>query len=77
MTYSYDPALIRERGKDQMRFEVGDTLTDGGAETAVLSDEEYNALLTDIQPGKQAWIRAKLTVVEAILAAFVPSRYQN
>ena len=33
MTYSYDPARIRERGKDQMRFELGDTVTEGGADT--------------------------------------------
>ena len=33
MTYSYDPTKIRERGKDQMRFELGDTVTEGGADT--------------------------------------------
>ena len=30
MTYSYDPAQIRARGEDQMRFELGDTQTEGG-----------------------------------------------
>lgn len=68
MTYSYDPTRIKERGKDQMRFEVGDTLTDGDADTCVLSDEEYDALLANLKPGNKAWLYAKLSVVEAILA---------
>ena len=67
MTYTYDPLKIREGGKDQMRFEVGDTLVDGGADTCALADEEYEGLLTDLKPGKKAWVRAKLEVVEAIL----------
>lgn len=67
MTYTYDPLKIKERGKDQMRFEVGDTLVDGGADTCALSDEEYEGILTGIKPGKKAWVCAKLVVVEAIL----------
>lgn len=67
MTYTYDPLLIKAGGKDQMRFEVGDTLIDGGADTCALSDEEYAGLLADIKPGKKAWVCAKLAVVEAIL----------
>ena len=67
MTYSYDPTQIRARGKDQMRFELGDTLTDGGAETCALADEEYNALLEGLTPSKKVWLYAKLYVLEAIL----------
>ena len=67
MTFSYDPTQIQARGKDQMRFELGDTMTAGGAETSALSDEEYIAILSDIGPGKRAWLSAKLHIVEAIL----------
>lgn len=67
MTYSYDPSKIKARGKDQMRFEVGDTQTDGGAETCALSDEEYEAMLDGLKEGKKAWLFAKLAVLEAIL----------
>ena len=52
MTYSYDPTQIRARGKDQMRFELGDTQTEGGADTCALADEEYEAVLAGLKPGK-------------------------
>ena len=67
MTYSYDPTQIRARGKDQMRFELGDTQTDGGADTCALADEEYEAVLAGLKAGKKAWLCAKLAVLEAIL----------
>jgi hypothetical protein len=67
MTYSYSPAQIRKRGKDQMRFELGDTQVEWGAETCALADEEYEALLEELPPGKRAWQLAKLNVLEAIL----------
>jgi len=68
MNYSYNPTKIRARGKDQMRFELGDTLVDGGADTCALADEEYDALLEGLNTGnKRAWLAAKLTVLEAIL----------
>lgn len=67
MTYSYDPTKIKARGKDQMRFELGDTLTDGGADTCALADEEYEAALDGLKDGKKAWQYAKLAVLEAIL----------
>ena len=70
MTYSYDPAKIRERGKDRMRFELGDTVTEGGADTCALSDEEYDAILDGLKEGKKAWIHAKLAVLEAIMFRF-------
>ena len=53
MTYSYDPTQIRARGKDQMRFELGDTQTEGGAETCALADEEYEAMLAGLKEGKR------------------------
>ncbi|MFP3153127.1 hypothetical protein LQZ18_01590 [Lachnospiraceae bacterium ZAX-1] len=67
MIYSYDPTKIKEQGKDRMRFEIGDTLVDGGTATCALSDEEYIALLDGIADGRRAWLSAKLAVLEAIL----------
>ncbi len=67
MTYSYDPTKIRAGGKDQMRFELGDTCTEGGAETCALADEEYEAVLAGRKEGGKEWSRAKLAVLEAIL----------
>lgn len=65
MTYSYDPTKIRGYGKDQMRFELGDTLTDGGDETTALSDEEYIAILEGVSA--DTWSQAKLSILNAIL----------
>ncbi len=67
MTYSYDPTKIKARGKDQMRFELGDTQVEGGADTCVLADEEYTAILDGLADGKKAWLSAKLEVLEAII----------
>jgi len=67
MNYSYDPTKIKDRGKNQMRFETGDTLVDGGSDTCALSDEEYEGLLADVENGGMAWKKAKLYVLEAIL----------
>ena len=50
-----------------MRFEIGDTCTEGGAETCALADEEYEAILAEPKEGGKAWLRAKLAVLEAIL----------
>ena len=66
-TYTYDPAKIGERGKDRMRFELGDTDVDGEGQAAALSDEEYNAIL-EAYPGK--WHRAKLALIESIMRRF-------
>lgn len=67
MTYTYDPTQIRARGKDQMRFELGDTQVEGGSDTCALADEEYEAVLAGLKDGKKAWLFAKLSVLEAIL----------
>ena len=65
-TYSYDPTKISEGGKDQMRFELGDTMVEGGADTCALTDEEYNAVI-DKTP---RWKKAKLRCLESILFRF-------
>ena len=66
-TYSYDPTKIGERGKDRMRFELGDTITEGEGQAAALSDEEYEAILATY-PGR--WKRAKLALIESIMRRF-------
>jgi hypothetical protein len=67
VTYTYDPTQIKARGKDQMRFELGDTTVEGGANTCILSDEEYTAMLDGVESTAQAWGSAKLGVLQAIL----------
>ena len=66
-TYDYDPKLIGEYGKDRMRFELGDTMVEGGSDTSALCDEEYMAIL-----GQYAthWKRAKLHCLESICRRF-------
>ena len=44
-TYSYSPEKCQDGGVDQMRFELGDTVTDMDAATSALSDEEYAAII--------------------------------
>ena len=67
MAYTYDPAKIKENGKDRMRFELGDTMIEGGAETCALTDEEYGAIM-ELYPGK--WKKAKLELLRSILHRF-------
>ncbi len=63
-TFSYDPTKITDGGKDQMRFELGDTVTDMCGISSPLCDEEYTAIL-----GKygESWRKAKLKCLEAIV----------
>lgn len=63
-TYSYDPTKITAGGVDQMRFELGDTVTEPGPMTCPLCDEEYDAIIA--QYGK-SWRKAKLKCLEAIV----------
>lgn len=64
--YTYDPTKIAEGGKDQMRFELGDTMVEGGADTCALSDAEYTAIIE----GTPRWKKAKLRCIESILFRF-------
>lgn len=66
-TYEYDPSRIREDGKDRMRFELGDTMVEGGSDTSALCDEEYEAVLTRYP---RSWNRAKLHCLESICRRF-------
>lgn len=65
-TYTYDPTKISDGGKDQMRFELGDTMVEGGSDTCALTDEEYTAIIK----ATPRWKRAKLRCIESILFRF-------
>lgn len=67
LSYTYDGTKISERGKDRMRFELGDVITDDGARNVYLSDEEIKAI---IEVNKPSWLRAKLALVESVLRRF-------
>lgn len=68
--YSYDPDKLQEWGKDRMRFELGDIMTEGGVTTCALCDEEYLALIPEkIHTGRQ-WKKAKLACLESIFRRF-------
>ena len=65
--YTYEPEKISENGKDRMRFELGDTMIEGGADTSALTDEEIAQAL-EMYPGR--WKRAKLALLESICRRF-------
>lgn len=64
--YTYDPTQIAKGGKDQMRFELGDTMVEGGSDTCALSDAEYTAIIE----ATPRWKKAKLRCIESILFRF-------
>lgn len=64
--YTYDPTQIAQGGKDQMRFELGDTMVEGGADTCALTDAEYTAIIE----ATPRWKKAKLKCIESILFRF-------
>lgn len=66
MTYTYDPTQMMDEGKNQMRFELGDTQTDGAPETCALSDEEYTAIIEKVKSDGRGFRYAKLKCLEAI-----------
>lgn len=60
--YTYNPAECQDGGLNQMRFELGDNVVEGQGMTAVLCDQEYNALISKYS----RWKRAKLACLEAV-----------
>ena len=66
-TYTYESEKISENGKDRMRFELGDTMVEGGSDTSALTDEEITAAI-EMFPKK--WKRAKLALLESICRRF-------
>ena len=69
-SYTYDPGKISENGVDRMRFELGDTMTDGKESTCALCDEEYAALIPDTIRSRRQWLKAKLACLESIFRRF-------
>lgn len=65
-TYSYDPSKIDSGDFNQIRFELGDTDTDGGKKTCAFCDEEYAALINKAVNGGRSWNYAKLLCVRAL-----------
>lgn len=65
-TYTYNPECLLEAGKDTMRFELGDTMVEGGKMTAYLSDEEITAMIAKYN----SWNLAKFKLVESVLMRF-------
>lgn len=65
--YTYDPANVKEPGKDRMRFELGDTMVEGLSDTSALTDEEIQAAI-DCYP--KSWKRAKLMLLESLCRRF-------
>lgn len=55
--FTYAPEDINGRTVSRARFELGDTLTDGGSETCMLCDEEIEAVLSDTKGWKSALYR--------------------
>lgn len=66
-TYEYKPQNLKDKAKDLMRFQLGDTEVEGGADTCALCDEEYDAIL-EMYPDN--WDRAKLACIESIFRRF-------
>ena len=66
-SYNYDPASITEYGKDRMRFELGDTMVEGGSDTTALTDEEIEAAISTYP---KSWKRAKLMLLESLYRRF-------
>lgn len=64
MNYTYDPTKITDKGVDQMRFELGDTVVDMQGMSSPLCDEEYQAI---INKDGANWKLARLHCLEAIV----------
>jgi hypothetical protein len=65
--YTYEPEKIREPGKDRMRFELGDVMVEGAADTTALTDQEIQAALA-CHP--KSWKKAKLMLLESLCRRF-------
>ena len=65
--YNYDPEKITEFGRDRMRFELGDTMVEGGSDTSALTDAEIDAALAS---HPESWKRAKLMLLESLYRRF-------
>ena len=69
-SYTYDPVNAGTYGKDRMRFELGDTMVEGGEDTCALCAEEYAAIIPDKVYTKRQWKKLKLRCLESIMHRF-------
>ncbi len=69
-SYTYTPSNLTEYGKDRMRFELGDTMVEGGVATCALCDEEYTAVIPASVKTTRQWKKAKLRCLESIFRRF-------
>lgn len=63
-TFTYEPLHCQDGSLNQMRFELGDTVVVEAGLPAILSDEEYYAI---INAHEGNWKKAKLICLEAIM----------
>lgn len=54
MNYTYNPIEITQSSVSRARFELGDVMVDGDAETCMLSDEEIQAVISSTPKWKTA-----------------------
>ncbi len=66
-SYNYNPADVIGQTISHMRFELGDTMVEGGSDTAALTDEEIQAA---IETYPKSWKRAKLMLLESLYRRF-------
>lgn len=66
-SYNYDPAKVKEPSMDRMRFELGDTMVEGGSDTAALTDQEIGAA---IEAYPRSWKKAKLFLLQSLYRRF-------
>ncbi len=69
-SYNYDPSKVTDKGMDQMRFELGDTMIEGKEVTCALCDEEYTAIIPETVHTTRQWKKAKLACIESIFRRF-------
>lgn len=68
-TYTYDPLRIFDSGVNQLRFELGDTATEGVAEqTCVLCDEEYQSVIQYGEKNNLSFVHIKIICLKAIIS---------
>lgn len=66
-SYNYNPVDIKEQTVSRMRFELGDTMVEGGSDTTAFTDEEIQVAI-DSYPN--LWKRAKLMLLESLYRRF-------
>lgn len=68
-SFTYDDTQLADGGLNQMRFELGDVLVDEPEKTALLTDEEIEAVIAAFP---RSWRRAKFELVKSVLYRFAP-----